>query len=64
MRRDGCHSKVRHRTQGVAVMVMKKMNNAQLNTYRCSICGHWHIGHSNMDYKFQRRIDQLLRASP
>lgn len=44
-------------------MVMKKMNNAQLNTYRCSICGHWHIGHSNMDYKFQRRIDQLLQGS-
>lgn len=64
MKKDrSCSGKRRHQTQGLAVRVMKLMANAQLNTYRCHHCGQWHIGHSNKDYKFQRRIDQLLQRA-
>ena len=34
-----------------AIIAMKKMRDAGLSTYRCPICGGWHVGHSRANHK-------------
>lgn len=52
--------KVRYRSRTGAIIALKRINNAALNDYKCHLCGGWHLGHSNSDYRMQQRIDQLL----
>lgn len=62
-RRNGCNGKVRHPSREAAVIAMRRMKNAGLSAYRCGLCKAWHLGRSNgptRDWKFQRRLDQLL----
>lgn len=60
-----CHKtgKRRHHSRVAAIITMKKLKNAALNSYHCRACGGWHLGHSNKDWKIQARIDQLLGRS-
>lgn len=59
-RRNGCSGKVRHASQQGAVIAVKRMHNAGLQTYRCPRCGGWHVGTSDKPHKVQARLDQLL----
>jgi hypothetical protein len=52
--------KVRYRSRGGAASALKRIKNAALESYRCNVCGGWHLGHSNQDWCIQQRIDQLL----
>lgn len=58
--RHPCRGKVRHPHQRGAIIAMRKMNNAQLTSYKCPFCEGWHVGHSNRMWKIQARLDQLL----
>jgi hypothetical protein len=62
-RRNGCSGKVAHATREGAVATLKRVGNAGLSAYRCPLCKAWHLGRSRgagRDWKFQRRLDQLL----
>lgn len=54
-------SKVKHRTLEQASTTLRKVKNKQLSPYRCEVCGYWHLGNSNLPWKVQARIDQLLK---
>lgn len=63
-RRPSCEGKVRHKDQLGAIIHMRKIGNAQMNSYPCSRCKGWHIGHSNRPHKIQARLDQLIGPDP
>ena len=62
--KNGCAGKKRHANQVGAIIHMKKLKDRGLNSYPCSKCGGWHVGHSNREEKIQARLDQLLGPDP
>jgi hypothetical protein len=62
-RRDGCNGKVAHPNRDAAMIAARRARNVGLSAYRCPHCKQWHLGNSKSagrDWKFQRRLDQLL----
>jgi hypothetical protein len=33
---------------------------ADINVYRCTLCGFWHLGHSRNPWRIAARLDQLF----
>jgi hypothetical protein len=60
-RRNGCKGKVKHASREAAIIAMKRIRNAGLNSYKCPRCGGWHLGTSNKPWRIIARIDQLLK---
>jgi len=52
--------KVRHPTKEAACVAAKRFKSNLLNVYRCGRCEGWHIGNSSSQFRFQKRIDQIL----
>lgn len=53
--------KRKHKTKEVAIIVWKKFGKrVNVNTYYCDKCQAWHLGTSRSDFRFQKRIDQIL----
>lgn len=61
--KDGCRGKVRHANQAAAVAAMIKIKNKGLTSYRCGVCGGWHVGNSRNPNRIAARIEQLLELA-
>jgi len=35
---------------------------ADVNVYRCKLCGGWHLGHSRNAWRQQARLDQIFAS--
>lgn len=58
--------KVGHKSSRAAAMAKKKMQNVNLNIYKCGKCKKWHTGNAKgpkHDYRFQQHLDFLLKVS-
>lgn len=60
-KKPGCSGKVRHKDRVGALIARRKMKNEGLDVYGpCVHCGGWHVGHSNKEWRIQKRLDQLM----
>lgn len=56
-------TKVKHETKIDAIIIKRKKhdNAANMNVFLCENCNKWHLGHSKSNYRYQKRLDQLLK---
>jgi len=55
-----CKGKVRHPSRTGAVIALKRVKNAAMDIYRCSICMGWHLGRTREPSRCADRIIQVL----
>ena len=53
--------KIRYKSWTGAVIALKRVKNLARSCYRCEECKGYHLGNSKLDWKFQARLDQLLK---